>query len=223
MAVGVVTAFPGTPLGTIRESSSSFGSPRSKEYPASLPACKEDEQTASIGSHARAADIPFQQGGPLQGEHRADGALQLPPDRQTGHAVKGQRAGGTFQADSERQAGHVFEGQRAEDAFQAECERQAGHEAEWKESEAAGSLQSPCDNVSEVAESLLLSHDLQRHGSSSAASVISEVLPEADGAVQAISSAGASGELFSSTTILLLHTQTVYVRAWSCKHQAHSC
>ena len=198
MAVGVMTAIPGTPLGTIRESSSSWGSPRSTENPVSLPPCKENEQTASIGGYARANEIPIQQGGPLQGEHRADGAPRLLPERQTGHAIKGQRVGGTFQADSERPAGPEFEGQRAKDAFQTEFERQAGHEVEGKKSEAAGSLQSPCDSASEVAESLLLSYDLERHGSSSAASVISEVVPEAGGDVQAISAADASGELFSS-------------------------
>ena len=238
MAVGVVTAFPGTPLGTIRESSSSWGSPKSTENVDSLPGCKGDKQTALIGHHARATDIPFQ-----QGEHRADGAFRLLTERQADHAVKGQRAEHAFEADSERQSPHKIEGQRVEGAFQAESNRQAGHEVEGKEVEAAGSLQSSCDSISEVAEML----DCKRHASSSAASVISEVMPEANGAVQAVSSADASGELFQSTpscqtppppthpskphtcpsrlpnTLLppaCRHAQTDWSRAWSSKHHA---
>lgn len=194
MDVGVVTAFPGTPLGTIRESTSSWGSPRSTEIANFLPACKGDKQTARIGNHARATDVPFQQGVPLQGEHRADDAFRPLTERQADHAFEGQRAERTFQADSGRQSPHKVEGQRAEGAFQAESNRQADHEVKGKGVEAAGSQQASCDSVSEVAESA----DLDRAASSSAASVISEVMPEADSAVQPGLSADASSELFSS-------------------------
>lgn len=212
MAVGEVTAFPGTPLGTIRESCSSWGSPRSTENLASLSAYQQDEQTASIGSHARATDTALQQSDSVQGALRADDTFRPPHIRQTDHAVEGQGTEGTFQADSERQSTPKVEGQTVKGAFQADSERQAGHEVEGKEAEADGSLQSPCDSslqspcdsVSEVAESLVLGHDLEHHASSSAASVISEVMPEADGAVQAVSSADASGELFLSAAIYFL-------------------
>ena len=224
MAVGVVAAFPGTPLRTIRESSSSWGSPRSTANPGSLPACQEDEQKASIGSHAKATDTALQLSDPLQGEPRADDTFQLAHKRQAGHAVKGQRAEGTFQADSERQSSHEVEGQRAKGFFQADSERQAGNEVKGKEAEAAGSLQSPCDSVSEVAESLVLSHGVERQASSSAASVMSEVMSEADSAVQAVLSADASGELFGSAAICLLQAYTGWCSGLgSCEHQARSC
>ena len=148
MIVGGVTAFPGTPLGTIRESSSSWGSPGATENPASLSTCKEDDQVVLIGSCAPAPDVLLQQGGQLQGQPSSEGAFQLSSERQTCHEVEG------------------------------------------KEAEAAGNLQSPFDSASDVAESPLLGSVLNRHGSSSAASVISEVMSEADGAVQAVSPTG---------------------------------
>ena len=222
MAVGEVTAFPGTPLGTIRESCSSWGSPRSTENLASLSAYQQDE---SIGSHARATDIALQQSDSMQGEPRADKPFKLPHKRQTDHAVDEQRAEGTFQADSERQSLNKVEGQTAnfKGAFQADSERQAGHEVRGKEAEAVGSLQSPCDSVSEVAESLVLDNDLERHASSSAASVISEVMPEADGAVQAVSSADASGELFLSAAIYFLQYAACNMSPAVCFLQYVSC
>lgn len=189
VAAGVVAAFPGTPLGTIRESSSSWGSPRSTEHPVSLPTCQGEEQAAVVGSGAGETDKPLWQAGPLNGEHKAKSAFHLHAERQTSQEVGGQRAELAFQADGERQAGH----------------RVAGQEAE-----AAGSLQSPFDSVSEVAESLALEH----YGSSSAVSVNSEVISEADAATQAVWSADASGKLlFSLTVSCCLHVDNAGCRA----------
>lgn len=208
MAAGVVTAFPGTPLGTIRESSSSWGSPGSTENPAPLPPHKGAEQAAVVGSCTGETDRPLWQGGPLEEEHRAEGSLLLLHERQTGQEVEGQRAEVACQSDVERQRGHKAEGQRAESAVQADYERQAGQEAEI-----AGSLQSPFDSVSEVAESLVLEH----YGCGSAVSVNSEVMSEADAVTQArVWSAEASGELLSLTVAPSLRTYNAGCWAQSC-------
>ncbi|KAL3131608.1 hypothetical protein ABBQ38_007905 [Trebouxia sp. C0009 RCD-2024] len=140
MIVGVVTAFPGTPLGTIRESSSSWGSPRSTENPASLPTCKGDGML--LVSDSCASDTPPKEGAPMHREQRGEGAVQL--------------------------------------SF--------SHEAHKKEEqEACGSLHSPADSVSEVAESIAILSQAGLSGSVSPVSVISEVISEAGSAVQAVS------------------------------------
>lgn len=77
VVVGGVTAFPGTPLGTIRESSSSWGSQGSTEVPASPPTCKGDEESAVFGGCPVSNDHPLDQGTPLHRGQRAEGASQL--------------------------------------------------------------------------------------------------------------------------------------------------
>lgn len=90
--------------------------------------------------------------------------------------------------------------QRGEGAVQLSF----SHEAHKKEEqEACGSLHSPADSVSEVAESIAILSQAGLSGSVSPVSVISEVISEAGSAVQAVSPVNAFGEC-SSLTVLSL-------------------
>lgn len=93
MNAGAGAAFPTTPLGTIRESSSSWGS---ADAPQTLPAHTEADQEAESqadthqGSQAGASSSSLATD--AQRQPQAEGAFQLASDRQTVEAAAGQKS-----------------------------------------------------------------------------------------------------------------------------------